>query len=94
LVARWLWRSWTVVELGLVVGVVPEQTRRRWQARLASQARSVVAALAASAQPALERVAATVGLNATRRALVAHCRQPLDAIAALVHRLIPGLRLM
>ncbi len=46
LVARWLWRSWLVVEqaLELVVGlvVVPEQTLRRWRRRLSSQARSVV----------------------------------------------------
>jgi hypothetical protein len=98
LVARWLWRSWAVVEqaLGFVVGlvVVPEQTLRRWRGRLGSRARSVVQTLAASAQPALEHTAAAVGLNATRRALVECCGQPLGGLAALVHRLLPGLRLM
>jgi len=74
--------------------VVPEQTRRRWRRRLTCAARSVVQALAASAAPALERVAAAVGLNATRRTLVERCGQALAAMAALVHRLMPGLRLM
>jgi hypothetical protein len=98
LVARWLWRSWPVVEqaVGLVVSVVvvPEQTVRRWRERLASEARSVVQALAASAQPALERVAAAVGLHAARRTLVEHSGQSLAGLAALVHRLLPGVRLM
>lgn len=98
LVARWLWRSWAVVEqaLGLVIGavVVPEQTLRRWRGRVASAARSVVQALAASARPALERVAATVGVSAPRRALIERCGQSLAGLAALIHRLIPGLRLM
>jgi len=98
LVARRLWRSWAVVEqaLGLVARlvIVPEQTRRRWCRRLASQARSVVQVLAASAQPALERVAAVAGLNATRLWMVEKSEQRLDAIAALIHRLMPGLRLM
>lgn len=98
LVARWLWRSWTVVEsaLGFAVSLVgvPEQTMQRWRRRLASQARSVVQALAASARPALERTAATLGLGVTRRALIERCRQSLAGLAALVHRLMPGLRLM
>jgi hypothetical protein len=98
LVARWLWRSWSVVEqaLGLVVGVVfvPEQTLRRWRRRLSCEARSVVQALAASARPALECVAAAIGVHATRRALVERSGQALAGIGALVHRLMPGLRLM
>jgi hypothetical protein len=98
LVARWLWRSWSVVEqaLELVVGlvVVPEQTLRRWRRRLSSQARSVVQALAGSARPALERTAAALGLGATRRALIERCAVSLAGLAALVHRLMPGLRLM
>jgi hypothetical protein len=74
--------------------VVPEQTLRRWRRRLSSQARSVVQALAGSARPALERTAAALGLGATRRALIERCAVSLAGLAALVHRLTPGLRLM
>jgi hypothetical protein len=54
----------------------------------------MVQALAASAQPALESVAAVVGLGAARRVLVEQSGQALAALAALIHRLMPGLRLM
>ncbi|MGH9671410.1 MAG: DUF6431 domain-containing protein [Terriglobales bacterium] len=99
-VARWLWRSWPVVESALGVARhalavnVPPQTLRRWRQRLGSQARALVQALATSAQPALEAVAAGVGLNAIRRALLRTCGDALAALAALIHRLVPGLRLM
>lgn len=98
LVARWLWRSWSVVEqalgLGVAVLIVPRQTLSRWRVRLASEARSLLQALAGSAQPALEAVTASLGLNATRGALARGCGQTLGGFAALVHRLVPGLRLM
>lgn len=99
-VARWLWRSWPVVEqaVGMVwhalAMTVARQTLRRWQQRLGSQARSPVQALATSAEPALEAMAAGLGLNATRRGLVRVCGDALAPLAALIHRVVPGLRLM
>ena len=102
LVARWLWRSWRVGEQACGVamdGSLPEvavakATALRWSGRLASQARSVAQALASSAEPGLAVVAGRVGLNATRRALVEAGERGLGGLAALTHRLIPGLRLM
>jgi hypothetical protein len=75
-------------------GTIARETERRWRSRLASQARSVVQALAASTATALEAIAAVVGLNATRRSLVEVFNRGLGALAALTHRLLAGLRLM
>jgi hypothetical protein len=102
LVARWLWRSWRVVEQACGVAshaevgavTIARQTEGRWGRRLASQARSVVQALAASSAPLLESIAAAAGLNATRRALVAGFNGGLATLAGLTHRLMRGLRLM
>ncbi len=107
--ARHLWRSWSVVE-AVTVGApppadqpeVPERTQRRWAARLRSAAALLVQLLATSAQATLEKVASAVGLLATRQELViAHGVQTgaargwrLATLAALVHRLGPGVRLM
>ena len=106
--ARHLWRSWPVVEV-VTVGAppaaqpeVPERTQRRWAARLYSSAALLVQILATSAQAALEKIAAAVGLDPTREQIVrAHAAQTgtargwkLATLAALVHRLLPGVRLM
>jgi hypothetical protein len=99
-VARWLWRSWRVVEqtLGLGQGVpglpVPQQNAQRWRQRLGSAARSLVEALSTSSQPALEGIAQTLGLDARRYAVVRAFGNQLAPVAGLVHRLVPGLRLM
>ena len=100
--ARCLWRSWEVVE-GALLGErspVPARTAQRWQARLAQTARAATQALAASGAPMLREVAQRVGLEASRGALVKAYAEAtasssqLAPLAALLHRLSPGLRLM
>jgi hypothetical protein len=81
---------------------VPERTRCRWRSRLAATARTLVVLLAASGGLALETLAARVGLDATRaefvqtHTAVATVRPGarLASVAALVHRLERGMRLM
>jgi hypothetical protein len=83
---------------------IPEQTAQRWRARLASAARQLVVLLATSGGALLEAIAKQVGLVATRAELVdVHARivatppapgRRLADLAALVHRLERGLRLM
>jgi hypothetical protein len=102
--ARCLWRSWVVVE-GVLNGTrppeapeVPARTVQRWHARLAQAARAAAQALAASGDPTLRAVAQSVGLEASRGALVKAYAEAtasrLASLAALLHRLSPGLRLM
>lgn len=101
--ARCLWRTWDVVEAALSDGgrpQVPERTVQRWQARLAQTALAATQALATSGAPMLRAVAQRVGLEASRGALVkayaTATASPslLAPLAALLHRLSPGLRLM
>jgi hypothetical protein len=81
---------------------IPARTRRRWRARLAASARVLVALLAVSGGAALEGLATRAGLDATRSELVVmHADlagtapgERLCALAALVHRLERGIRLM
>lgn len=81
---------------------IPARTRRRWRARLAAAARELVVLLDVSGGGILEGLATRLGLNATRRALViAHAdvaslaaEERLSVLAALVHRLERGIRLM
>jgi hypothetical protein len=85
---------------------VPPRTRRRWRARLESSAAALVVALgsASSTVPALHRVVQQVGLDGTRAEFVeafvtkaAPDTRPglrLATTAAVVHRLVPGVRLM
>jgi len=110
--ARHLWRVWKTVErtvevpdgVTATVAAIPEQTARRWRARLASAARQLVVLLATSGGALLEAIAKQVGLVATRAELVdVHARlaatppaagRRLADLAALVHRLERGLRLV
>ena len=103
--ARCLWRAWDVVESAVFdegerQPSVPARTVRRWRARLAQSARTAHQALAASGDEKLRAVAQAVGLDATRAALVkAYAKATensslLMPLAALLHRLSPGLRLM
>lgn len=101
--ARCLWRTWEVVEAALSDGgrpQVPARTVQRWKARLAQTARAAAQALATSGAPMLRAVAQRVGLEASRGALMkayaAATESPslLAPLAALLHRLSPGLRLM
>ena len=81
---------------------IPPSTQRRWLRRLTASAALLVVTIATGESPALTAVAGAVGLDGTRRALVReHARtasvsagQRLTQVAALVHRLAPGVRLM
>jgi hypothetical protein len=81
---------------------VPERTERRWRARLAASARVLVVLLASSSGVVLEDLAVRVGVDATRGEFVAaHAAlagvpggERLSTLAALVHRLERGIRLM
>lgn len=101
--ARCLWRTWEVVEAASSDGgcpQVPVRTVQRWQARLAQAARPATQALATSGDSTLRAVAQSVGLEASRSALVKAYTEAtasaslLAPLAALLHRLSPGLRLM
>ncbi len=106
--ARHLWRSWPVVEKAVATprsSAVPARTRRRWQSRLATAARLLIALLTTTTDEMLCGVATAVGLDASRHELVecyaeqigrtepgrGHC---FAELASLFHRLAPGVRLM
>jgi hypothetical protein len=108
-VARHLWRTWRTVEKGADIAPlppsqprIPERTRRRWRERLGSAARLLVQIFATSGGTLLESVARAAGLDATRSEVVslyaaAVAPSPACAfadVAALVHRLEPGVRLV
>ena len=81
---------------------VPAWTAQRWLARLASAARQLVVLLATSGGVLLEALAKRVGLESARWELVdihaqmaaAPLGRRLADLAAVVHRLERGLRLM
>ena len=104
-VARRLWRRWDVVEDGLGekrrVGrpEVPGRTRRRWRARLRSDGRRVRHVLSVTQRPELEAVVRRVPVECTRGGVLAAYREhapcsALRELAALLHRVTPGLRMM
>jgi hypothetical protein len=84
------------------VKMIPERTSRRWLTRLVASAALLVVTLSTAEMPVLTTVACAVGLGGTRRELVdVHTRiclvpagQRLMQLAALLHRLAPGVRLM
>ena len=108
--ARHLWRVWNTVEQTVSEtrpaeprpARIPKRTKQRWRARLVSSAKQLVVLLAASGGALLEAIAKGVGLEAARLTLVEVYAQrtatPLDqrlaCLAALVHRLERGIRLM
>jgi hypothetical protein len=106
--ARCLWGSWSRVSEALAAGSsspVPARTRRRWRARLASTARLLVAVLSTATDGMWARFAMRVGLEARRLDLVQHDSAELSSsgatpsaswarLAAALHRLSPGVRLM
>lgn len=81
---------------------IPARTERRWRERLASAARVLIVLLATSGAAMLAAIATSAGLDATRAALVEVHARAVDAVplmrlatlAALVHRLERGIRLM
>ncbi|MCP4872202.1 MAG: hypothetical protein GY898_26160 [Proteobacteria bacterium] len=106
--ARYLWGSWSRVREALAAGSsspVPSRTRRRWTARLASTALLLVAVLSTATDGVWARLAMRVGLTARRLDLVQRCADELSSsvamlgdswalLAAALHRLSPGVRLM
>ena len=80
----------------------PASTVRRWRARMAMSAALLCQVLAGSGSPDLERLVHQARLSARRADLVAAyvvqqappSGQALSNLAALLHRLAPGVRLM
>lgn len=106
-IPRHLWFHWTTVEAACELpemepAVPPTPTTRtpsadtvaRWLGRLMSCGRVLVQLLASSAEQTLVAVAQRLGLEPTRREVVHGLGRPLSEIAALAHRLMPGVRLM
>lgn len=107
-IARLLRRTWHVIEAHALGAAppggppVPARTVRRWRARLAASARHAVQVLATSGQEAFERLAGLLGRDCTRGVLALGSSsafgcpggQRLASVAALLHRLAPGVRLM
>lgn len=102
-IARHLWRLWKTVE-GAAGGKleVPRSTFRRWLGRLGSSARQLVQTLTSKASSlissslcsALLRVRTRSDLAKTfRRSLVGDV-ESFAPLAAWIHRLEPGIRLM
>lgn len=103
-VARSLWFNWPLVEEACIAEPREDaraptsgpalRTKQRWRSRLASSARMIVVALAASAEGALGGVLRELGLDPSRLGLVGAIAKPLCTIASLVHHVAPGLRLV
>lgn len=98
--ARCLWRTWDVVEREALdkprpraAPAVPRRTVQRWRARLAQSARLPVQVLVV-AGGGLRELAERVGLTPTRMELLVAIGGSLAALAVLLHRLAPGVRLM
>jgi hypothetical protein len=106
--ARHLWRVWPTTERtvspprGIDAAPVPKRTAQRWRARLAASARQLVIVLATTGGAILEDIAKRAGLDSTRLELMEiHTERTatplgwrLANLAALVHRLEQGIRLM
>lgn len=81
---------------------IPATTVRRWRSRMACAAKQLVVLIATSGGALLEAIAKAVGLGSTRAefvdAYVDHVKpdrgRRLGEVAALVHRLERGIRLM
>jgi hypothetical protein len=98
--ARHLWRAWTTV--GVILGSgprrgvrVPPRTQRRWRERLATAGRKLVSVLVTASEQ-LATVAVQLGPDASRREVVDALGGPgqFAAIAALIDRLAPAVRVM
>lgn len=99
--ARHLWRAWSTVADAVETKPgepcpVPRRTRLRWKARLRERAAVLVAVLATRGDDTLARRAASLGAGALRREVLAAFGGPdaLPMLAALVHRLVRGVRVM
>jgi hypothetical protein len=108
-IARHLWRSWRVVEANCIEEKpplswpkVPERTRRRWKARLRTASNLLVKTLLTSGAAPFVSLANSLDQDTTREQVVSSYAamfrlpigQHLAALAALIHRLAPGGRVM
>lgn len=105
-IPRWLHYPWRLVHRVLDAEAsrsptpVPARTRRRWVARAGQEGRVPRQVLATSGSPRLRGFVAALGLSPARAALVAAFapvsapRGPWESLAALLHRLAPGIRLV
>ncbi len=98
--ARCLWRPWEVVEREVQdqprprsAPAVPARTVQRWRSRLAQSARLLVQVLVV-AGGRLRELAGRVPLEPTRGDLLAAFDLPFAVLAALLHSLAPGVRVM
>ena len=106
--ARHLHRSWRTIERAVDKDkpvqalAIPRTTLRRWRTRMASAAKQLVVLIASSGGALLEAIAKAAGLGSTRtefvEGYVARVKplpgRRLGEVAALVHRLERGIRLM
>ena len=107
--ARMLWRSWPVVEAKVLAcpppagtPAVPDRTTRRWRERLRTAVAGLAGVLRERGSATVATMAAQVGEAATRFELVVAFAeatgvligQRLARLAATVHGLAPGVRLM
>jgi hypothetical protein len=98
--ARHLWRAWSTVAVAVADEVerspVPRRTRQRWWARLRERAAVLVAVLGASGDAVLVARATRLGSAAQRGEVLTAFGGPcsLPMLAALIHELVPGVRVM
>ena len=101
-IARHLWRDWqTVEDVGRGKREAPRSTRRRWCGRLASSARQLVQLFRAALYGSASWLRA-LGEDFTRAGFIhaievsggISLRNVFAPIAAWIHRLEPGVRLM
>ena len=101
-VPRWLHSPWSVVRDVATASAnrVSARTRRRWRARLGQDGRKPAQVLATSGAPRLRALVAKLHPSPSRGALVSAfailcpAAVAFASLAELLHRMLPGIRLM
>jgi len=103
-IARHLWRTWDTVEaVGRGQAPAPETTTRRWRERLRADASQLTQAVCVVSVGAVSAATIAAACSADTRAELIRrlaaldtgtAEQPFARLAAWIHRLVPGLRLM
>lgn len=98
---RHLWRTWKTVETALGMRArtrdqppVPKRTVRRWRSRLHSAAGEMGKALSSSEDAEVVKAVRRAGPAATRLDVVVALGTGLAVVAALLHRVAAGVRVM